>query len=272
MAVDGRDFYRRNRAVGVFTRASGWQNPGEELAVRRIAPLVRGKRILDLGVGGGRTLSLLTLLSDNYVGVDYSEPMIQSAKEKYPDVNLQVADARDLGQFETGSFDFVFFSYNGIDTMDEEGRKVVFATIHRVLSEDGVFAFSTLNLDGRSFRESPFQLRRPGTRWQHGAFVTAHLLWRNASDPARLLRRVIHWRQNRRKYVDGDGWATSAIASTDFILVNHFVTLARLRSELDEAGFDVVAIYGSDNNVGPLPEESTTSGDDSFHAVARRRS
>jgi SAM-dependent methyltransferase len=271
VTVDGRDFYRRNKAVGVFTRATGWQNPGEELAVRQLAPRVRGKRILDVGVGGGRTISFISMLSDDYVGIDFSEPMIESAKARYPDVDLRVADARDLAQFETGSVDFVFFSYNGVDTMDATGRSQVFAAVHRVLAEDGIFALSTLNRDGRSFRESPVQLRRPGTAWQPSVLAAAHLVWRNLKDPQRLFRRIYHWRQNRRKYEDHDGWGTSALAATDFILLNHFVTLARLREELDEAGFDVVDIYGSDNGVGPLAKDAITSSDDSFHAVAQRR-
>jgi SAM-dependent methyltransferase len=271
MTIEGRDFYRRSRSVDVFTRALGWQNVGEELAVRQLAPIVRGKRILDVGVGGGRTISLLTLLSDDYVGVDFSEPLIASAKERYPDVDLRVADAQDLSVFEDGSLDFVFFSYNGIDTMDEDGRKRVFAAVHRVLSENGLFTFSTLNRDGRSFHESPLQLRRPGMAWQHSGIAVANLVWRNANDPKRFFRRVHNWRENRRTYVDHDGWSTSALASTDFILVNHFVTLARLRAEVDEAGFDVVAVYGNDQIIGPLEEDVTTSSDDSFHAVARRR-
>lgn len=271
MMAEGQDFYRRNKEVGVFTRASGWQNPGEELAVRRLAPLVRGKRILDVGVGGGRTISLLTLLSDVYVGVDFSAPMIASAKRRYPEVDLQVADARDLAQFESGSFDFVFFSYNGIDTMDEADRQRVFSAVHRVLSESGVFAFSTLNRDGRSFHETPFQLRRPGTAWQFGALTAAHLVWRNAGDPKRMFRRIHHWRESRRKYVNHDGWSTSSLASTDFMLMNHFVTLARLRTELDETGFDVITVIGSDAISGPLPDDAMTSSDDSFHAITRRR-
>ena len=52
--------------------------------------------------------------------------------------------------------------------------------------------------------------------------------------------------------------------------MNHFVTLVRLRQELAEAGFEVVAVYGSDQDFGPLSPDATSSKDDSFYVVARR--
>ena len=238
--------------------------------MRHLAPLVRCKRILDIGIGAGRTTPLLTLLSDQYVGIDYAQPMVEAAKQMYPDLDLRVGDARDLSEFAADSFDFVFFSFNGIDTMDEDGRRAVLKAVHRVLAEDGLLAFSTLNKDGRSFRESPIQLRRPGTPWDRSAFAAARLLWRNARDPNRVFRRIRNWRDIRGHYVDHGGWGTSALATGDFTLLNHFVTLSHLREELGESGFEVTAVYGGDQYHGPLPEDAETSNDDCLYAVARR--
>jgi SAM-dependent methyltransferase len=271
MVVEAETFYRKNQAVEVFSRVTGWQHPGEEVVLRQIAPLVRSKRILDVGIGGGRTVGLLTLLTDLYVGIDYSELMVAAAKKKYPNLDLRVGDARDLSDFDEGSFDFAYFSYDGIDTMDEGGRKAVLAASHRVLDKDGLFVFSTLSKDGPSFRESPFQLHRPGRRWDLSAAAAAHLAWRNAQDPLRIFHRLHNWREARERYVDHDGWGTSTMAVTNFTLMNHFVTLARLRQELAQAEFEVVAVYGSDQDSGPLSPDSTSSTDDSLYAVARRR-
>ena len=270
MVVEGEIFYRKHQVVQTFSRVSGWQHAGEELTLRRLAPLVRSKRILDIGVGGGRTIPLLTLLSDHYVGIDYSKSMVAACKRRYPDVDVRIGDARELSGFDSGSFEFVFFSYNGIDTMDEQGRQAVFQAVHRVLDERGLFAFSTLNKDGPSYRESPFQLHRPGTPWDHSAEATARLLLRNARDPRRVLRRSRNWREARSRCLDHGGWATSTLAVTDFTLVDHFVTLSHLQRELIEAGFAVVAIYGSDEDYGPLSTYTSRSTDDSFYAVAQR--
>jgi len=210
------------------------------------------------------------LLSDHYVGIDYSESMVAACRRRYPDVDVRIGDARELSGFDSGSFEFVFFSYNGIDTMDEQGRQAVFQAVRRVLDERGLFAFCTFNKDGPSYRESPFQLHRPGTSWDHSAEATARLLLRNARDPRRVLRRSRNWRVARGRCFDHSGWATSAVAVSDFTLVNHFVTLSHLQRELIEAGFDVVAIYGSDEDHGPLPADTSRCTDDSFYAVAQR--
>jgi hypothetical protein len=53
-------------------------------------------------------------------------------------------------------------------------------------------------------------------------------------------------------------------------LLNHFVTLSHLRRELIETGFAVVAIYGSEDDHGPLPADASRSSDDSFYALAQR--
>lgn len=72
-------------------------------------------RILDLGVGGGRTTPYLSSLSRNYVGVDYSQEMIRVCRKKFPGKRFIVLDASDLSSFEDSSFDAVVFSFNGLD-------------------------------------------------------------------------------------------------------------------------------------------------------------
>ena len=43
-----------------------------------------GMAILDIGVGGGRTTPYLSQKAARYVGVDYSEEMVQSCRRKFP--------------------------------------------------------------------------------------------------------------------------------------------------------------------------------------------
>jgi len=50
-----------------------------------------------------------------YIGVDYSAEMIAACCQKFPDLVWQVADARNLEQFADNYFDFILFSFNGID-------------------------------------------------------------------------------------------------------------------------------------------------------------
>jgi len=61
-----------------------------------------------------------------------------------------VADARDLSQFRQEPFDFVIFSYNGIDNLDHDDRLKCLTQIRSVVKPDGAFVFSTHNRNRRS--------------------------------------------------------------------------------------------------------------------------
>jgi SAM-dependent methyltransferase len=271
MVTKRDDFYSLPTVLQWYANVEGWQHPGEEVALGMVAPLVRSKRVLDLGVGGGRTVGLLALLTDDYVGVDNSPGMVAVCRARYPDKDFRVADARDLSAFGDASFEFVFFSYNGIDSVDDQDRKRIYKEIHRVLTRDGVFVFSTLNRDGRSYAESPFQLHRPGRPFDRSLRAAALLVLRNLTDPLRVPRRWRNWRIAARGRVEGDGWAICALAVRDFILLNHFVTLERLRAELHEADFNIIAVLGSDGYEGALAVDVTIDHSDSIYAVVQQR-
>jgi SAM-dependent methyltransferase len=271
MVAKDLEFYSTEAVVQGTAKAKGWQNPGEEVALGMVAPLVRSKRTLDLGVGGGRTAGLLALLTEEYVGVDFSPGMVAICQARYPDKDFRVVDARDMSTFEDGSFEFVLFAGSGIDTVDEQDRKKIYAEIQRVLTEDGILVFSTLNKDGRSYAESPFQLHRPGQPFDRSRRAAVLFVLRNVSDPLRLPRRYHNWRTAKRRRVQGEGWAICAMAPHDFILMNHFVTLERLGAELDEADFSVIALLGSDSYEGALPPEVTTNHSDFLYAVVQKR-
>jgi ubiquinone/menaquinone biosynthesis C-methylase UbiE len=59
--------------------------------------------------------------------------LVQRVKKKYPNGDFRVGDARDLSQFEDESFDFVLFSYNGIDVISHPDRLRTSREIYRVL-------------------------------------------------------------------------------------------------------------------------------------------
>lgn len=120
----------------------GWQ---EKLALESVAELVRNKRILDIGVGGGRTTAALLELSENYIGVDYVQEMVDRCRNRFPAVRFEHADARAMPQFPDHSFDFIVFAWAGICMVDHAGRLAILAEIRRLLAPGGVFLFSTYN-------------------------------------------------------------------------------------------------------------------------------
>jgi SAM-dependent methyltransferase len=124
--------------------ALNYLTPCEQLLFRTyIKP---GMAVLDLGVGGGRTTSYLSGIASRYVGVDYSEAMIHACRRKFPDTDFVLADASDLSAFEDSSFDAIVFSFNGMDSVvPDEKRLRCFRECSRVLRPAGMLVFSSHN-------------------------------------------------------------------------------------------------------------------------------
>lgn len=114
-------------------------------------------RILDIGVGGGRTTANLADAVAVYVGIEPSPGLLAAARQTHPGVRLELGDARDLTRFEDNSFDAVFFSFNGLDYVDDAGRAQALDEIRRVLVPGGDFLFSTHNRDHDRFGLLPWQ-------------------------------------------------------------------------------------------------------------------
>lgn len=109
-------------------------------------------KMLDIGVGGGRTTRHFAQLVVEYVGIDYSADMIAACQKRFitssPAAVFKLCDARDMSQFEDNSFDFILFSFNGIDSISHAERLQVFQEVSRVGKTGAYFFFSSHNLQG----------------------------------------------------------------------------------------------------------------------------
>lgn len=114
-----------------------------------------GKNILDIGCGAGRTSHYFRNFTHQYTGVDYSKSMVDHCNRQYPEVVFNHCDARDLSCYADNEFDFVMFSYNGIDYIDHEGRIQALKEIYRVLKKGGLFVFSAHNREYKSIVTEP---------------------------------------------------------------------------------------------------------------------
>ena len=120
---------------------------------------------------GGRTTSLLRLVSSDYVGIDYTPELVELCRRRHPDADIRLGDARDLSDIADGSQGLVVFSNNGIDAVDHDGRERVLSEAHRVLGAGGVLCYSTLNKDGPLFGAHPGNA--PGITWEIGSLLPA---------------------------------------------------------------------------------------------------
>lgn len=111
-----------------------------------------GKTVIDIGCGTGRTTHPLYDMGYDVIGIDYSEGMIESARQKYPQIRFEVGNCVDL-KFEDGSFDNALFSFNGIMLeRDYDVRVKMFVEIYRVLLPGGIFFFTTPYMDNKASR------------------------------------------------------------------------------------------------------------------------
>ena len=93
--VVNRDYYKIDRVVERY--ASDLELlPVEAALLKRLAPFIENRRVLDIGVGPGRTTHTLYRLSPQYIGIDYSEAMLRPCRQRYPGCSLMLCDARML--------------------------------------------------------------------------------------------------------------------------------------------------------------------------------
>lgn len=117
--------------------------PIEEKLIQKY--FARPGRILDLGCGCGRISLFLRDMGHEVVGIDIVPKMLALARELVPGVTFELMDACEL-KFDTASFDYVIFSFNGIDCISPESKRIIcFNEIRRILKFGQPFIFSTHN-------------------------------------------------------------------------------------------------------------------------------
>ena len=142
-----RPVYARAATVAAYASAAGFCDEGERLLFEQYKHELRGKRILDLGVGGGRTIPLLMPLASSYVALDYVPEMVGAAQRRFPSVDIQVGDGRDLSRFADASFDAVVFSFNGLDCLSHYDRPRALQEVLTTLQRTAARYNMHLNMD-----------------------------------------------------------------------------------------------------------------------------
>lgn len=217
----------------VVSGYSRWNelSPAEAAALARIAPEAKGRPILDVGVGGGRTVNALRAVSDDYLGVDYSQPMIESCRRAYKGVRFEHADARDLSRWADGSFFLAVFSCNGLGMVGHADRLAILREIKRVLVPGGAFLFSTHNR-ASSAATAGFQFPDLDPAWNPARMAVRVL---------RFARRTVVRIRNRRKMRSlvehGDGYSIVNDECHDYGTMLYFIDLSAQQRQLREAGF-----------------------------------
>ena len=136
--------------VKLYASAEQLQKP-EETILSILGDRLKNMAMLDLGVGGGRTTAHFAHRVHEYVAVDYAHNMIEACKRKFPALAahqaFKVCDARSMPMFTDRAFDFILFSFNGLDYLSHEDRIKALREIKRLGKPGGYFCFSSHNLN-----------------------------------------------------------------------------------------------------------------------------
>ena len=105
-----------------------------------------GTRVLDVGTGPGYVAGAAAKRGANPVGIDFSGALIEAARNRYPAISFEQADAEDL-PFESATFDAVV---NGFGICHVPRPEVALREAFRVLKHGGRIAFTVFDSPERA--------------------------------------------------------------------------------------------------------------------------
>jgi SAM-dependent methyltransferase len=229
--LDVKNAYRRREVVDYYATTSDL-NTAERVLLERLRPHIAGKTVLDIGIGTGRTTPHLASMSGRYIGFDYSPEMVHRARELHPGLEILECDARDLSRFGSAAFDFIWFSFNGIDSVSDADRQVVLKQVWTALRPGGVFMFSAHNL--ASTRTSAFSLKNINWTTRPVEFLGGCRYY---------LKGVLNHLRTRRKQVRTPDYALLTERAANYEYLNYYVSKALQVEQLDRVGFKNVELF-----------------------------
>jgi SAM-dependent methyltransferase len=216
----------------------------EATVLLKYQPFFAGKDVLDIGIGAGRTTVYLAPLAKSYVGVDFSQPLIEFVNRTMPRARAQLGDMRDLSAFASETFDFVMGSFNVIDYVIHEDRIKTLSEVNRVLRPGGLFVFSSHN---RSYEQAgcgpKLEFSKDPTRQLRMAF--------------RWCRRLANHARVKRHRVFNAEYAILNDVAYDFSLLHYHIDHTSQRRQLEQNNFTVLEVYDiAGNSIGPASADT----------------
>lgn len=261
MSLRNLTAFERPLTMRVYRDAAALQAP-EAVILERLRVEFAGKRILDIGVGRGRTTQHLLNISSSYVGVDYSSKMIASCRKRFPSVDFQVCDARDLSAFSDGSFDLVMFSFNGLDLVNPVDRLKVLAEVRRVLAGDGAFVFSSHNRNCPL--RGPWSLSNLPLRINPFA-KPLHFAHKLLTYPLG----IVNYYKNLRYQEHTEEYALVIDEAHEFGVIHYYISADSQVRQLERASFKAVEVVSLDGRL-LQPSDHQSRRDPWLYYVCRR--
>ena len=252
-----RALWRDWRLAWVSGRASSLF-PAEIALIAMLRAERNDWRVLDIGVGSGRTSPHFAALGPTYIGVDYSPQMVRVAKKRFPQFDFRNMDATDLSAFADGQFDLVWFSYNGMDYGGPAERLRILAEVHRVIAPGGAFCFSAHNRDYVDL-ERITAVQRPALTPNPLRMAVRGLRYVQAATNSRQLKPLEE--RNAEYFILNDN-------ASQHRFITYYTDVPQQVAQLERAGFTGVRAFGKDGE--ELDPASSYTGDYMVHFLARR--
>lgn len=221
------------------------QNPEVIILVKHSEKII-GKHVLDIGCGSGRTTAILKNLSSGYIGLDYSLEMVESCRKSFENVCFVHGDVRDMSVFKDGEFDYVMFSFNGLDSINHESRLKGLREIHRVLKQDGLFVFSSHNRNHR------YAISRPKIKLSTTPCKQVEYFKEFVKSSINHLRNM-----NHQKFEDE--YAIINDVAHNYAMLTYYIDKENQISQLKDVGFETIEMYDTSGNTLNLDSDDKDS-------------
>lgn len=204
----------------------------------RAAKLAPHDKILDLACGHGRHSIELARRGFNVIGLDYSEPFIEKAKEDAEEAGVRVefmqGDMKELPFNE--EFDVILMLFTAFGYFDTESNQHVLTEVNKALKPGGRFFIDVISGDAviKRFSEEGEKeegtnlLKIPRTFERSGLTITEVELF----DPDEQL---VH---NHREWTDEEG------NKKEYDYYLRVYTLTQYKEMLFKAGFGFKEVWG----------------------------
>jgi SAM-dependent methyltransferase len=247
-----RAAYSRRKTVRSYSGLPIGLFEAERVILERLRPELEGRKLLDIGVGGGRTTPAILSISSDYTAIDYSAGMAERVRNCWPEIDVYWLDVRKMKPFVADTFDFALFSFNGLDLMNHSDRLQAMNEIHRVLKPGGIFVFSSHNRDGDAARPA-WRRRNVRLSMQFSKECIKTILW----SPRHL------WR--RRFEAHEEEYAILNDSSLHYSALTYYISLGAQKKQLESVGY--TAIEAFDANGTRVEDDSTSLW---IHYLARK--
>lgn len=116
--------------------------------LRRYMKLIKGKEVLDLGIGQGQNSIFLSNFGYQITGVDFSKKSLETASENCPNLNLVQDDIRNFN-IEKDKYDLILSS-NVLHFLHKDDSYEIIENIKSNLKTNGLAYISVLSTDDPS--------------------------------------------------------------------------------------------------------------------------